>query len=109
MFEYTPGGAWAQKASIPTARSGVACGVCGDHIIVAGGELNAANPNSVFAEVEAYTVSTDTWLALPPMITPRHGTGGAVWNSSFYVPGGATRTGFEAVDTHEVLRLGMCQ
>jgi N-acetylneuraminic acid mutarotase len=108
VFEYAPGAAWVQKASIPTARSGIACGICGDHIIVAGGELNPANAASVFADVEAYTVSTDTWITLPSMITPRHGTGGAVWDTSFFVPGGATKTGFEAVDTHEVLRLDMC-
>jgi len=104
VFEYTPGGAWVQKASIPTARSGVACGICDDQIIVAGGELNPALPSSVFAEVEAYTVGTDTWTVLPPMLTPRHGTGGAVWDGAFYVPGGAITTQFDAVETHEVLR-----
>ena len=104
VFEYTPGGAWVQKASMPTARSGIACGICDDQIIVAGGELNPATASSVFAEVEAYTVSTDTWTALPSMTTPRHGVGGAVVDGAFYVPGGATKTGFDAVDTHEVLQ-----
>jgi N-acetylneuraminic acid mutarotase len=105
VFEYTPGGAWTQKASMLTARSGIACGIHGDQIVAAGGELNPANEASVFGDVEAYTVSTDTWIALPPLPTPRHGTGGAVWDGVFYVPGGATKTGFAAVDTHEALRL----
>jgi hypothetical protein len=39
------------------------------------------------------------------MATPRHGTGGAVVDGVFYVPGGANVTGFAAVDTHEMLRL----
>jgi N-acetylneuraminic acid mutarotase len=103
VFEYTPGGAWVEKASIPTARSGIACGICGDQIIVAGGEL-ANNATGVFDEVEVYTVGSDTWTAMPPMITPRHGMGGAVWDGAFYVPGGATVMAFGAVDTHEVLR-----
>lgn len=104
VFEYTPGGNWVQKASMPTARGGVACGVLDDRIIVAGGEGNPATASRVFAEVEVYTVSADRWDALPPMPTPRHGMGGAVSGGVFYVPGGATREGFGAVDTHEILR-----
>jgi N-acetylneuraminic acid mutarotase len=104
VFEYTPGGAWVQKTSMPTARGGTACGVIGDRIIVTGGEGNSAIASGVFAEVEAYTVSTDSWAALPPMTTPRHGMGAAVSGGVFYVPGGATKQGFGAVDTHEALR-----
>lgn len=105
VFEYTPGGAWVQKAAMPTGRGGVACGIAGDQIIVVGGEGNGAVASGVYKEVELYTVSSNQWSALPEMKTPRHGMGGAVWDGVFYVPGGATRQSFGAVDTHEVFRL----
>jgi N-acetylneuraminic acid mutarotase len=105
VFEYTPGGAWVRKAAMPTARSGTACGVDGDRIAVAGGELNSNTATSVFSEVEVYTVSRDSWESLDPMPTPRHGMGAAVVDGVLYVPGGATVTGFAAVDTHEALEL----
>lgn len=104
VFEYIPGGTWTAKESMPTARGGVACGIAGDLIVVAGGEGNPATQTRVFAEVEVYTVTTDSWEALPPMATPRHGMGAAVSGEVFYVPGGATREAFGAVDTHEALR-----
>jgi N-acetylneuraminic acid mutarotase len=104
VFAYTPGGAWVTKAPMPTARSGLACGIHDGVIVTAGGEL-APNATSVWAEVEAYDTRTDTWSTLTPMATPRHGTGGAVVDGVFYVPGGANVTGFAAVDTHEMLRL----
>jgi N-acetylneuraminic acid mutarotase len=105
VFEYAPGGAWSQRAAMPTARGGIACGIAGDRIVVAGGEGNLDDPSGVFSQVEAYTVSRDRWDALVPMATPRHGMGGAVIDGVMYVPGGATRGGFGAVDTHEALRL----
>jgi hypothetical protein len=89
---------------MPTARGGIGCGVLDDRIIVAGGEGNPATSTRVFPEVEAYTVSADRWDALPSMVTPRHGMGTVVSGGVFYVPGGATKEGFGAVDTHEALR-----
>lgn len=103
VFAYAPGGTWVEKAAMPTARSGTACGVCDDRILVAGGELNPNRVDSVFGDVEAYDTASDTWTALPAMTTPRHGFGGAVVDGAFYLPGGATTTGFAAVATHEVL------
>ncbi|MGE3768760.1 MAG: hypothetical protein AB7L94_41300 [Kofleriaceae bacterium] len=58
----------------------------------------------MFAEVEAYTVSTDSWEIFPLMATPHHGLGAAISGEVFYVPGGANREAFGAVDTHEALR-----
>ncbi|HWO22254.1 MAG TPA: kelch repeat-containing protein [Kofleriaceae bacterium] len=104
VFEYTPGGAWATKAPMPTARGGTACGVIGDRILVVGGEGNPGTPTGVFSEVEAYDAAADRWQALAPMVTPRHGMGAAVWGGALYVPGGATRELFGAADAHEVLR-----
>lgn len=100
--EYTPGGAWVSKAPMPTARGGTACGVIGDRIIIVGGEGNPATASGVFAEVEAYEPATDTWQTLTPMVSPRHGVGAAVVGGSLYVPGGANKQSFGAVDTHDV-------
>jgi len=55
----------------------------------------------VFAENEVYDPGKDSWQSLEPMLTPRHGTGGASLGGIFYVPGGATRQGYGAVDTNE--------
>jgi N-acetylneuraminic acid mutarotase len=96
-------GGWADRAQMITGRSGVACGVVGGELIVVGGEGNPDAASGVFPQTEAYDPVTDTWRALDPMPTPRHGMGAAAWEGSLYVPGGATRQGFEAVATFEIL------
>jgi N-acetylneuraminic acid mutarotase len=105
VFEYTPGGDWVEKTSMPTARGGTACGIHGDRIVVVGGEGNPGTASGVFPQVDAYTVSADRWDPLEPMPTPRHGMGAAVVDGVLYVPGGASREAFGAVSTHEALRL----
>jgi N-acetylneuraminic acid mutarotase len=94
---------WSVRKAMPTARAGCAAGVIGDRIIVAGGEGNRGRPDGVFVEVEAYDASIDTWKSLPPMLTPRHGTGGMAVGGKLYVPGGATREGFGATAVNESL------
>lgn len=103
VVEYAPGGAWVTRAAMPTPRGGMACGVVGDRIIVVGGEGNpTAGSEGVFSEVEAFTPATNTWEALTPMISPRHGMGAAVVGGRLYVPGGADIQSFGAVATHDV-------
>jgi N-acetylneuraminic acid mutarotase len=104
VFEYTPGGTWADRAPMPTGRGGTACGVIDDRIFVVGGEGNPDTTTHVFPDVEAYTPATNTWEQLSPMVTPRHGMGAAAWGRALFVPGGATQDGFGAVDTTELLR-----
>lgn len=99
------GGAWSEVASMPTSRGGTAGAVQGGRLYVFGGEGNRALPTGVFASAEAYDPATDTWEVLPPMRTPRHGTGAAAVGDAIYVPGGATTQAFGAVDTNEVLLL----
>lgn len=103
VYEYTPGGAWVERAPMLTARGGTACGVIDDRIVVVGGEGNPDAPSRVFPQVEAYAPATDAWSTLAPMPTPRHGMGAAAWNGRLYVPGGANRDSFGAVATHEIL------
>lgn len=103
VYEYTPGGAWRARASMPTPRGGVACGVVGDRIIVAGGEGNPANAAGIFSQVEAYSPATDSWQSLPALPTPRHGMAAAGAGARLLIPGGATRAGFAATATFEIL------
>lgn len=88
---------------MPSPRAGSAAGVVAGRIIVVGGEGNARRPDGVFVEAEAYDPAADVWRPLPPMLTPRHGTGAAALGPKLYVPGGATRQGFGAVATNEAL------
>ena len=103
VYAYTPGGAWTERAAMPTARGGTACGIADERIVVVGGEGNAAAASGVFPQAEVYDASTNTWATLAPMPTPRHGMGAAVIDGKLYVPGGATTQGFGAVATHELL------
>ncbi len=100
--EFDPAtGKWAAKAPMPTPRAGTAGALVIDRIVVAGGEGNPKIPSGVFPETEAYDPANDTWETLQPMLTPRHGTGGAAVKDVFYVPGGATQQGYGAVATNE--------
>lgn len=93
---------WTTFAAIPTARAGGAASVDAEgrwHVV--GGEGNPDDASGVFAEHEVYDPATDTWASRPPMLTPRHGMGAAFLDGVLYVPGGATRAGFGALDTFE--------
>lgn len=103
--EFDPStGQWTPKSPMLTARAGTAAAAIGKRIFVAGGEGNPNVSTGVFPDNEAYDPAKDSWERLKPMLTPRHGTGGAALNDLFYVPGGATRQGFGAVDTNEAFR-----
>lgn len=103
VYEYTPAGNWVERAPMPTARGGTACGVVGDRLVVVGGEGNSAAASGVFPQVEAYDAGANTWAALEPMPTPRHGMGAGAVGDKLVVPGGATKQGFGAVATVELL------
>ncbi len=92
---------WTVKASMPTGRSGIAGAVVGDCLYVFGGEGNAAVPNGIFHEVEAYAPATDEWFRLPPMQTGRHGIYAAVLGSVVYLPGGSTVQGLGTTGVNE--------
>jgi N-acetylneuraminic acid mutarotase len=102
LEEYDPASnTWIRKSSMPTGRSGMAGGVVGGCLYVFGGEGNAADPNGIFHQVEAYEPATDTWRPLPPMQTARHGIYAAVLENVIYLPGGATHEGFGVTAVNE--------
>ncbi|MCA9539238.1 MAG: kelch repeat-containing protein [Myxococcales bacterium] len=95
--------AWTEGAPMPTSRGGIAAVAYDGWMYVIGGEGNGASPVGVFDQVEAYDPIADRWQRLPPMRTPRHGTGAAALGGFIHVPGGADVQAFGAVDTHERL------
>ena len=84
-------GQWRTGASIPTARAGVVSVAHDGHVIVAGGEINTSA--DALNVVEAYDVEDNTWQALPVMTSGRHGSGGGVVASHFYMLSGAPTIG----------------
>lgn len=94
-------GEWSPREPMPTPRGGCMGAVLGGRLFVFGGEGNAQNALGVFDDNEGYNPATDTWTAFEPMRSPRHGTGAAALGDTIFVPGGATRDNFGAVDIHE--------
>ena len=90
---------WCELAPIPTARGGIAAAVLNGRIVVVGGEGNAADPNGVFSQVEAFDPATNRWSILTPLPVGRHGTGAAAVGDVLYLPGGADHQAFGAVAT----------
>jgi len=97
--------AWSERAPMPTSRAGIAVAQGKGRVYVAGGEGDRRNTTGVFPEVEAYDPATNTWIALPPMRTPRHGMGAAVVDDLLVVPSGGTVEGYGPTPIVEVLRL----
>jgi N-acetylneuraminic acid mutarotase len=98
-------GQWSERAPMITPRGGAAAAVVRDRIVVAGGEGNPNVSTGVFAEVEAFIPASNSWIRLPNMATPRHGTGGATIGNTFYVPGGARVQSFGAAAEVESIDL----
>lgn len=96
---------WDVLAPMPTARSGIAAVAWDGRLVVLGGEVNPNDPKGVFPEVEMYDPGTAEWKSLDSMAVPRHGIGAAVVGDLIYVPGGATKAGFEATDILDALRI----
>ena len=105
VWSYGPNSdTWTPRAPMPTARGGMGCGVIDNVLYTAGGEGNPAVPSGVFANVEAYSLATDSWTELAAMPNPKHGVAGAVWDGALYLCGGADREAFGAIATTDVFR-----
>ncbi len=95
-------GSWRSGAPILTPRGGVASAVLDGNLYVIGGEGNDDDPSGVFPQVERYDLGADAWETMPALPTPVHGVYAAALDGVIYVPGGATRQAFAAVDVHQV-------
>jgi len=91
------------KAPMPTARCCLAVVTHAATLYTFGGEIPTSGLNIVFATVEAYDPSTDSWVSKTPMPTPRYYAGAAVLGDIHYVAGGLDSSNhitpvFEAYD-----------
>jgi N-acetylneuraminic acid mutarotase len=85
----SPAGTWMTKASMPTARSGLASAVVGGNIYAVGGLNYAINTtNGWLATVEAYNPANDGWVARAAMPTARFDLAAAAVNGIVYAAGG---------------------
>lgn len=82
---------------MPTPRSGMAWGVHGSRIYVAGGEYQSRGVFMTFNAVEAFDTVAKRWIAIPPMANPRHGAAGGVVGERFFVVGGEVQSGGNGV------------
>ena len=76
-----PGGCWATKADMPTARTHLAAGVVNNKIYAIGGY-------NFTAVVEEYNPATDQWTTKASMPTARYGMAVGVVNNKIYAIGG---------------------
>jgi len=93
-------GSWISGlASLPTARGGFAAAATGTEVLIIGGEGGGKTYNTV----EAYNTTTNTWRALAPMPTARHGIQAAIRNGGIHVADGGTIQGAGGTtNIHEV-------
>jgi N-acetylneuraminic acid mutarotase len=96
---------WQARAPLPVARGGHGSAVLDGKIIVFGGEGNVGVPSGMFANTDEYDPISNSWRALAPMITPRHGMDGAVLEGVVYVPGGGVSQGGSQSTTHEAFSM----
>lgn len=96
--------AWRQLAPMPTGRSGNAGAAVGGCLYSFGGEGASDQPGGVFRENEVYDPRSDGWEAAPPMPTPRHGIGAAVFDGIVFIAGGATLQGLGQTAVHEAFQ-----
>ena len=93
---------WSTYAPMPIARAGMASGNLYDRIQIWGGEGPAGSSFGTYPEGHQYDGRTDTWTTIAPMLTSRHGMGGATIGDYVYVPGGGPAQGMSMSDANEV-------
>ena len=88
--EYDPAtNSWgAQRAKMPTPRSGGGWATYGGKIYVAGGEVATTSLVGAFRALEAYDPATNSWTIMPSMPMPRHGVAGAMIGNKLHLVSG---------------------
>ncbi len=86
---------------LPTERGGYASAVLGNEILIFGGE-----GGGTFDTVEAFKPQTNSWRALEPMPTARHGIQAAVCEGGVYIAAGGTKQGVGPSTVHEAFFFG---
>lgn len=94
-----PGGAWATRAPMPTARHKLAAAALDGKVYAVGGI--AESMGRAVATVEAYDPATQTWAARAPMPTARYHLAAAAVNGKLYAVGGANPLHTSAVEEYD--------
>jgi N-acetylneuraminic acid mutarotase len=84
---------WTARASMPTARAGVAAGALGGKIYVFGGASRRGDEDVVSSALEVYDTATNRWAPGPPMPTARCFPATGVIDGWIFVAGGTTASG----------------
>ena len=87
---------------MPTKRSGITSQILNKRILVFGGESS----KGTFKKNEAYDPNTDTWEALKPMPTGRHGLGSVNYKNTIHLFGGGANPGGGGSNTHMIFFIG---
>jgi N-acetylneuraminic acid mutarotase len=92
---------WYELPEMPTARGGLAAAALRGKLYVFGGEFFSASGNGVFAENEEYDPRAQTWRAVRPLPTPRHGMNAIAIDDTIFVIGGGPVAGFGVTAANE--------
>lgn len=92
-------GAWSEHAPVPTLRGSISTAVWRDRLLVLGGQ----NATQTFANVEAFDLANDTWIALPPLAQARHGFGAVTYEDVVYAAYGGPEPGLTVTGSVEAL------
>lgn len=84
---------WTTKASMPTARNGLAVAVVNNRIYAIGGATDWNPWTNNLNVVEEYDPATDTWRTVQPMLTSRSLLSAAAVGNKVYAIGGWGSTG----------------
>lgn len=80
---------WVSIASMSVARKQVACAAMGDSVYAIGGsDMSGSEFAGRYQTVERYNPSTDQWVMVAPLLSPRSGAGAGVLDGILYVCGG---------------------
>jgi N-acetylneuraminic acid mutarotase len=92
---------WHSLELMPTARGGLAAAAMNGKLYVFGGEFFGSSGSGVFAQNEEYNPAANTWRAVQPMRTPRHGMNAVTVGDTIFVIGGGPRAGFGVTSANE--------
>lgn len=81
---------WRRASPMPQAQGGLAAAAIDRQLIAFGGEYFGAGGHGVHADCWRYNPNGDTWSALDPMPTPRHGLGAVSDGRAVFAVGGST-------------------
>lgn len=92
-------GAWSAHTPVPTLRGSISAAVWRDRLVVLGGQ----DADRTFAQVEAFDLANDTWVALPPLALARHGFGAVAHEDVLYAAYGGPEPGLTVTSSLEAL------